>query len=468
MSLNNVIELKAKIIDNDFCTGCGICAASTDSPFEMKMNEDGRFIPVMKDDWNNNDNSSYINPMELCPFSDKIENETDIGQQLFEKYKSDFNKYTGFTIKNYAGYVTELDFRKKGSSGGMGNWLAYKLLEQGEVDGIIHVKETQSDSPEKIFKYDISYTFEQLREGAKSKYYPVELSEVVQIVRENVGRYALIGIPCFIKGIRLLAKKDSVINERIKYCIGLVCGHLKSDMFAKSIGWQLGIGPKELETIDFRTKIENKPANEYSVTAYGKNNNIQSSPTRDLYTTNWGQGYFRYNACEFCDDVVAETADVTVGDAWLPEYKSDSLGTNVIVVRNPIINDILQESYNANRIYLDEITSVDIYKSQQSGFRHRREGLAYRLFLKDKKGEWRPQKRVEPSNKITRKRKKIYKLRQEISLESFNAYRYAEEKDEFKYFINYMEPIVKKYKRVTEQPIYKKAIGKIKRKLLKA
>lgn len=467
MSLNDVLELKDKIIENDYCTGCGICAASTDSPFEMSMNDDGRFVPILKDGWTNNQNSPSISPMELCPFSDKTNNETEIGQQLFERYKADFDNYTGYTIKNYAGYVNELDFRKKGSSGGMGNWLAYKLLEQGEVDGIIHVKETHSDSSGKIFKYDISYNLEQISYGAKSKYYPVELSEVLKLVRENEGRYALIGIPCFIKGIRLLAKQDPIINERIKYCIGLVCGHLKSDMFAKSIAWQLGIEPSDLETIDFRTKIENKPANEYSVTAFGRNNQIQSRPTRDLYTTNWGQGYFRYNACEFCDDVVAETADVTVGDAWLPEYKSDSLGTNVIIVRNPIINGILKESHDTDKIYIEDITSNDIYKSQQSGFRHRREGLAYRLYLKDKVGEWRPQKRVEPSNEITRKRKKIYKLRQEISSASFKAYRYAKEKDEFEYFINYMEPIVKKYKRVTEPPIYKKAIGKIKRIILK-
>ncbi|QXE01059.1 Coenzyme F420 hydrogenase/dehydrogenase, beta subunit C-terminal domain [Terribacillus sp. DMT04] len=465
MSLNDIIELKEKIISNDYCTGCGICASSTDSPFKMKMNEDGRFIPVMKEDWRTENNDTEYNPMDLCPFSDRVENETDIGQQLFEKYKSKFNEYTGFTIKNYAGYVNEQNFRRQGSSGGMGNWIAYKLLESGEVDGIIHVKETDSDN-KKIFKYDISYDLEQLKDGAKSKYYPVELSEVLQLVRQNEGSFALIGIPCFIKGIRLLAKKDPIINERIKYCIGLVCGHLKSDMFAKSIGWQLGIDPKDLQTIDFRTKVEDKPANEYSVTAYGKNGNVESGPTRDLYTTNWGQGYFRFNACEFCDDIVAETADVTVGDAWLPEYKSDSLGTNVIVVRHPIINSILQESYNSNKIFIQEISSDDVYKSQQSGFRHRREGLAYRMYLKDKKGEWRPKKRVMPSNEITRKRKRIYKLRQEISLNSFSAYRFAEENNDFTYFIDYMEPIIKKYKRVTETPIHLKAIRKIKRILL--
>ena len=36
-------------------------------------------------------------------------------------------------------------------------------------------------------------------------------------------------------------------------------------------------------------------------------------------------------ACEFCDDVVGETADMSVGDAWLPGYVSDWRGTSVVV-----------------------------------------------------------------------------------------------------------------------------------------
>lgn len=41
-----------------------------------------------------------------------------------------------------------------------------------------------------------------------------------------------------------------------------------------------------------------------------------------------------YKACDFCDDVFAETADIALGDAWLPEYVQDGNGTNVVVTRN--------------------------------------------------------------------------------------------------------------------------------------
>src|SRR5690606_8925503 len=103
------------------------------------------------------------------------------------------------------------------------------------------------------------------------------------------GRYAIIGIPCYIKGVRLLSEQDNIIKSRIKFFIGLVCGHLKSDMFAKSMGWQLGIEPEDLRGIDFRKELEGRSANDYGVEVIGQKNgeNVKlSAPKNDLYTTN--------------------------------------------------------------------------------------------------------------------------------------------------------------------------------------
>ena len=34
-------------------------------------------------------------------------------------------------------------------------------------------------------------------------------------------------------------------------------------------------------------------------------------------------GAMMLNACNYCDDVVGETSDLTVGDAWIPKYDTD-------------------------------------------------------------------------------------------------------------------------------------------------
>src|SRR5699024_6587501 len=107
----------------------------------------------------------------------------------------EYNEYTGYYLKNYAGYVKEGSFRELGSSGGMGNWIAAKLLQNKMVDGIIHVKGTDKldEANPVLFEYQISNTFDELSKGAKSKYYPIELSKVLDLVKNNKGKYALIG-----------------------------------------------------------------------------------------------------------------------------------------------------------------------------------------------------------------------------------------------------------------------------------
>lgn len=462
----NLNELIKTVIRNDYCIGCGICASIEGSPMTMKLDENGQYRPVL--DERGNLEVMNIDANSTCPFGAKSKNETELGKDLFQEYdNTSFNEYTGYYIKNYAGYVKEGEFRKRGSSGGMGNWIAVQLLKEKLVDGIIHVK-SSTEKEKALFEYQVSYNEDQLTMGAKSKYYPIEMSKVIKFVRENKGRYALVGIPCYIKGVRLLAEQDGVIRKRIKFFIGLVCGHLKSDMFAKSIGWQLGIEPKNLRGIDFRKKLENRLASDYGVEVIGEKDEkevVLSSPTKELYTTNWGHGLFKYNACEFCDDILAETADITVGDAWLPEYTNDSMGTNVIVVRNPIIQHILEK--NTDKIYIEEISVDKVFQSQAGGFRHRRDGLAYRLYLKEKNNEWRPPKRVQASKNLPSIRKKIYEGRAKLSQESFKAFKEAKKENNFQVFIDYMDPMINNYNKLSTPSTARRVLSKVKREIKK-
>ncbi|MFD1064403.1 Coenzyme F420 hydrogenase/dehydrogenase, beta subunit C-terminal domain [Oceanobacillus locisalsi] len=459
--MNNIEKLMNTVIENDYCIGCGACASLEGSPFEIKFNENGEYKAFLKDADTNNIEINNIN--EVCPFSNDSKNETEIGENLFKDFGASFNKYTGYYLNNYAGYVTESSYRDNGSSGGMGSWIAVQLLEQDLVDSIIHVRESSEES-DALFEYQVSTNKKDFLSGTKSKYYPIELSQVMSYVKNNDGRYAIIGIPCFIKSVRLLSDTNSLIKQRIKYCIGLVCGHLKSDFFAKAQGWQIGIHPNDLTSIDFRVKLDGRNANDYGVEAKGIVNNEELSLTKarqDLYTTNWGQGHFKYNACEFCDDVLSETADVTVGDAWLPEYKHDSNGTNIVVVRNPDIEDIIEQGIVNQKLQLDRLTADKIYESQAGGFRQRRDGLAYRLYLKDQKGEWRPNKRVESSNNLNKNRKKVYAKRMELSQESFEAFKYAKAKGSFDFYIKRMEKPIKEYNNIINPSFIRKIINRL-------
>ena len=445
---SEITRLFKTVVDRGYCIGCGACASLSGSPIHMKLDDYGRFQANWESSTSNYPQSTSV--QAVCPFSGEGANEDQIARELFGN-DCEYHNKIGYHLNTYAGYVSEGNFRDRGSSGGMGTWIVSQLLKEGLVDGVIHVyQRAPSDQDPRLFHYQLSTKAEQVRNGAKSRYYPIEISEVMQLVREHPGRYAIVGIPCFIKAVRLLMQQDLVIAERIRFCIGLICGHLKSMRFAEMFAWQCGIEPDQLLSIDFRKKLLGADANSYGIEVTGlKDGQVTTvvKPVRDLYGSDWGLGFFKYKACDYCDDVVAETADVVVGDAWLPQYIKDSQGTNVIVTRSPIIQDLLERGIALKKLKLESIEASEVARSQSAGLRHRREGLAYRLYIDKHQGKWYPPKRVQPSKKhLNSNLQKRQVWRSQLACESHFAFKKAVNRGQFSLFVRQMEPLVKRYK----------------------
>ena len=439
-----------------YCIGCGSCAY-LDPAFQIVRNEDGCNQATLYDvDMQRDDISA------CCPFATTT-NEDVIGKDLFAQQDGiHHDSHLGYWLQAYVGYVSTDGWRTRGSSGGMVSWMAAMMLEEDLVDAVIHVKD--GPDPEHMYTYQVSHTVEELKQGAKSKYYPIEMSHVLSYVREHEGRYLFIGIPCFVKAVRLLCRKDEVLTSRIRYCLGLVCGHLKSDFFAKSEAWEAGVPLDDIKRVDFRYKTPNTPASDYAVEV----ERLDDEPpiikrTGELSTTNWGLGYFKYNACDYCDDVLAETADMTFGDAWLPQYVYDDGGCNVIVVRNQELLNLLDK--HRDELVLHDSDADEVYRSQSAGFRHRRQGLAYRLYVHKQRGEWTPTKRVKPSLEgISERRQQVYAMRTVLKNQSFVAFHKAEEANDFTVFVKWMKPFVKRYNKV--DITFKRRLKMIARKLI--
>jgi len=437
------------VIAGGYCVGCGACAAVPQSPIMVEMTSAGQYVAVLVDE-----EKSLEAAAAVCPFYDHGLSEDALVPTSLQ-HGSEYHPDIGWYRMLFAGYANDNNFRECGSSGGITNWLAAELLGTGMVDGVIHVKPSESGTPGSLlFEYALSNDVSGLKSGAKSKYYPVEISRVMALVRNKPGRYAFIGVPCFIKAVRLLARSDDSIGQSIKYCIALFCGHLKSQAFAEHAAWQLGIEPGNLTQFDFRTKVAEKPANRYAVTAQGIQDGqriVVSRPTEQLHGSDWGLGFFKLKACDYCDDIVGETADVSIGDAWLPEYIADSRGTNIVVVRNPELAEIFEQSSRQGRIHAKPATVEEVHKSQDSNYRHRRDGLAYRLAVADENGIWRPRKRVEPcASEISPARKTVLDLRTQLSEYSHTFFESAKKAGRLGLFADLIAPLQAEYKKALE------------------
>lgn len=400
------------MVRSGLCIGCGICVAQSGcSETRMRLDRYGQFKPSGSTEWMRERTHAFS---ITCPFSPGALTEDDLADGRFPKASRNSAGIGRFEAA-YVGHVVEEDFRARGSSGGLVTWMACELLRRGLVDGVAHVAATESDDGgAKFFGYKISGTEEDIRAAAKSRYYPVELASVVRQIRSTPGRYAVVGIPCFIKSLRLLMNQDAVIRERLAFTLGLFCGHMKSARMVESFAWQMGVDTAAVRAVEFRLKDPERPANWYTAQLTLKDG---STPARDwwhLVDGDWGAGFFQNSACNFCDDVVAETADVSFGDAWVEPYSSDGRGTNVIIVRSPVVHELIASAISEGRLVLTPVDSQFVEQTQAAGLRQRREGLAFRL-LWPRFGV-RPRKRVAPDARgLPFRRKLIYVMRHQIS-----------------------------------------------------
>src|SRR3954447_14056196 len=408
----------ADIVRSGMCIGCGSCAAGG-STATMRWDRDGFLKPAGPRDW-------YEAPSEHvthhCPFAPGAADETKIAIARFPTAPA-YHSSIGRFEAAYVGHANDGGFRPGGSSGGLTTWVAAELLRIGAVDAVAHVVPTNGKASGALFQYGISRTPDALRSGAKSRYYPVELSQVLREVRATPGRYAIVGVPCFIKAIHLLRSTDPTIRERVTHTLGLFCGHQKSAAMVESFAWQMRCELGEVRAVDYRIKDERRPANWYRAHLDLKDGANAEQDWWHFADGDWGAGFFQNPACDWCDDVVAETADISFGDAWVEPYSSDGRGTNVVIVRTKDLRDLIEGARADGRLQLEPVGAEFVIQTQAAGLRHRREGLAYRLSWR-RRGV-RPAKRVPASAQLPLRRKLIYRLRYSIARWSNQIFRLA-------------------------------------------
>lgn len=400
------------VVASGLCVGCGGCAAQgRNAGAHVRFDRFGRLRPDGPGAWFRRRSPALA---RTCPSSPAARDEDALALELYPAAPHT-DAHVGRFEAAYVGAVSEGDFRARGSSGGMVTWTAAELLRRGVVDGVAHVKPAPTPrGAAPFFAYGISRTEAELKAGAKSRYYPIELSGVLDEIRRVPGRYAVVGVPCFIKAVRLLCREDPVLASRVAFTLGLFCGHMKSARMVESFAWQLGTRIEDVDAVDFRAKDPGRPANWYTAHLRLKDGSERRRDWWHLADGDWGAGFFQYPACSFCDDVTAETADISFGDAWVEPYSSDGRGTNVVVVRAPALAGIVAEGIAAGRLELTPVDAGFVRETQAAGFRQRREGLSLRLA--SRRYGLRPRKRVPAeAPQLPWRRQMVYRLRQAIT-----------------------------------------------------
>lgn len=389
MNSPKVIDL---VVNNNLCIGCGICVSHCSSQaLEMHWNEAGFLVASAVHECDCKGGCLAVCPFNPFP-APEVKTEDELAELFLPTATEHFQKigkYTGI----YAGYSSE--YRLSSSSGGLGTYICTELLEKKIVDHVFSIRE--ASIPGTYYEYAVSSTKGEILSASKTRYFPVTLATVFKEINKLEGTIAIVGVGCFIKAIRLAQHSEPKLKEKIPFLIGIICGGVKSSFFTEYLASKMDIAAAQIQKPQFRKKDIQSTANDYSF-ACSENNSAERSIKMKTVGDMWGTGLFKANACDFCDDVTTELADISLGDAWLHPFYEDGKGTNVVVTRSSAAEKLIAEGIESGGLIVDFLALENFLASQQGSFNHRHTGMPARIEIAKKNNQLVPPKRYENGN----------------------------------------------------------------------
>ena len=102
----------------------------------------------------------------------------------------------------------------QGASGGVATALMQAALETGVVDAVVAVRMSAANPLEA--EGVICRSPEEVAACRGSKYNAVAVNTALRQILEEPGRYALVGLPCHIQGLRLAQRRSRRLRERVR------------------------------------------------------------------------------------------------------------------------------------------------------------------------------------------------------------------------------------------------------------
>ena len=225
------------------------------------------------------------------------------------------------------GWATDEEMRYRGASGGVATAIVTGALADDLIDAAILVRPARDKAL--AMEPFVARSPDEIAGCRGSKYNMVALNTALRAVLAHAGRYALVGLPCHIQGLRLAQRRYPRLRDRVVLALGIFCGWSAEPRATALAARRLGLEPAALSRVRYRGP--GWPGGLRLETADGV---VRERPYPDYYDDDRAMRAFTAPRCRLCPDGLAELADVSVGDAWLERF-AGSEGVSDLIARTP-------------------------------------------------------------------------------------------------------------------------------------
>jgi coenzyme F420 hydrogenase subunit beta len=269
------------------------------------------------------------------------------------------------------GWATDKSTRYLSASGGAATAILQGALALDVIDAALLV--AMDPNNPLATRPVLARTAAEIAACRGSKYNVAVTNVLLKQVLHEPGRYALIGLPCHIQGLRKAQRCLPKLRERVVLAIGLFCGGTAQPRATEITARRLGLNPGELVSVSYRG-----PGWPGGLRLVTKSGAVRNLPYDDYMDRRFSA--YTPPRCRTCPDGLAELADISIGDAWLERFMG-SPGVSGIVVRTEVGERLLDDLAPA-WLALTPASAQEVLASQPTTYALKRRTFRGRLWLR--------------------------------------------------------------------------------------
>lgn len=348
------------------CYGCGTCVGTcVNDAIAMRLDkEKGIFLPKV-------DNAKCDNCglcTQVCPW-------VSLDKAMLDAFIC--GKRSNNILRNhlgcYTGYSRNTELTSGTSSGGLVSTLLTFALEEGIIDGALVTRFSEKEplNPQPF----IARTKHEIMDAGGSKYFPIPANIALKEIMEEKGKFAVVGLPCHIQGVRKAERIIKKLNERIVLHVGLFCSGTISSLGTDILLRSLNVDAENISMVRYREG--GWPGGFRAHLKDGTK--TQLIPYEHYFSI---VRFYLPLSCFACWDALNEFSDISFGDAWIesPQH-SRRKETSIAISRTEKGDALLKAAASKERIMLKSISLNRVLHAQEksTSFKHR--NLALRRAL---------------------------------------------------------------------------------------